>query len=228
MDDTWLDELDTVKRSSDALLPADGVLKAHEIVAAAAEAMASGVVVKDSGSHKYWVTKLGPCASPDRSLASCHFGAMAFALPAAIGAAIARPDEPIIVTCGDGGLLMALNELHTAVTQRCDNLKIIVFNNSGLGSTRDYEWSTGVTRALSDFVEPIGFAAIAQALGIASQTIRTRSEVTTMSARLRHPGLMLFDCMIDPLETMRPCVGYSQPLRALAPVLPPAIPLGAD
>ena len=116
-----------------------GPLKAREIVQAASDAIARGIVVKDSGANKYWVTNHAPCMSPYRTVASCHFGSMGFGIPAAIGASIGCGESTVVATCGDGSILMALSDLLTAVTERCTNMKVIVFNNAGLGSTRDYE-----------------------------------------------------------------------------------------
>ena len=191
-------------------------LGAREVIDAMSEAFHDAIVVKDSGSHKYWVTKHAPCALPRHSIASCHFGSMGFGLPAAVGASIAAPHERVIAVCGDGCLLMSLAELRTAAQEQCDNLKIVVFNNGGLGSTRDFEHRMGVSdHVISDFGGHSDCAVIAGAMGIRSYSVRRKEDLPMLSERLGGNGLALFDCHIDPAEPMSPSVPYTQPLEGL-------------
>ena len=193
-----------------------GALRAHEIVDTVSETLPDAIVVKDSGSHKYWFTKRAPCALPRRSIASCHFGSMGFGLPAAVGASIAAPRDPVVAVCGDGCLLMSLAELRTAVHERCDNLKIVVFNNGGLGSTRDYERHLDASAPfISDFDERADCAAIARSMGVESHSVRRREDLPLLSAQLGRSGLALFDCHLDPAERMSPGVSYTRPLDGM-------------
>jgi acetolactate synthase-1/2/3 large subunit len=73
----------------------------------------------------------GRCRQPFDVLISNGLGTMAFALPAAIAAAIHDPERPVIAVTGDGGLLMCLGELATAVQQRC-RLVVVVLNDGSL------------------------------------------------------------------------------------------------
>ena len=199
------------------VIGARDVIDAREVIDAMSEALHDAIVVKDSGSHKYWVTKHAPCALPRHSISSCHFGSMGFGVPAAVGASIAAPYERVIAVCGDGCLLMSLAELRTAAQEGCGNLKIVVFNNGGLGSTRDFEHRMGVVsdHAISDFGGHADCAGIAEAMGIRSYSVRGREDLPKLSERLGRDGLALFDCHIDPAEPMSPSVPYTQPLEGL-------------
>ena len=211
-----LDELRAWRRSEPRAMVRRGALGAREIINAASEALRDAIAVKDSGSHKYWVTQYAPCSHPRKSIASCHFGSMGFGLPAAVGASIAHPGASVIAICGDGCILMSSAELRTAVVERCDNLKVIVFNNGGLGSTRDFEHRIGASsRVLSDFGEHVNCAGIAQAMGMPSHTISRREDLPTLSQGLLQSGLALFDCHIDPAEPKSPSVPYTKPLDAM-------------
>ena len=191
-------------------------LGVREVIDAMSEALHDVIVVKDSGSHKYWVTKHAPCALPRHSIASCHFGSMGFGLPAAVGASIAVPHEPVIAVCGDGCLRMSLAELRTAAEEQCGNLKIVVFNNGGLGSTRDFEHRMGVSgHVISDFGRHSDYTAIARAMGIRSYSVRRKEDLPILSERLGRNGLAFFDCHLDPAEPMSPSVSYTQPLEGL-------------
>ena len=193
-----------------------GRLSAREIVDSASEALHDAIVVKDSGSHKYWLTQHAPCALPRNSIASCHFGSMGFGLPAAVGACIANPDRQVVAVCGDGCILMSSAELRTVVQEKCDNLKILVFNNGGLGSTRDFEHRLGVSgRPISDFGGHVDCAGIAEAVGLRSYSISRRDDLPMLSRLLGQSGLAFIDCHIDPAEPKSPGVPYTQPLDVM-------------
>ena len=213
---TFLDELAVWRQSNpDSTVPG-GPLGAREVIDAASEALRDAIVVKDSGSHKYWVTQYAPCSRPRNSIASCHFGSMGFGLPAAVGASIANPGTPIVAVCGDGCVLMSSAEIRTAVQEQCDNLKVIVFNNGGLGSTRDYERRIDASgRPISDFGAHVDCAGIARSMGMASYSVCGRDELPMLSRLLGRRGLALFDCHIDPAEPRYPSVPYTQPLAAI-------------
>ena len=211
-----IDELRAWRRSEPRAMATGDVLGAREIVDVASEALGDAIAVKDSGSHKYWVTQYAPCSHPRKSIASCHFGSMGFGLPAAVGASIANPGTPVVAVCGDGCVLMSSAELRTAAQERCDNLKVIVFNNGGLGSTRDFEHRIGASdRVISDFDRHADCAAIAESMGMPSHTISRREDLPILSRGLLQGGLALFDCHIDPAEPKSPSVPYTRPLDAM-------------
>ena len=212
----FFDDLAAWRRSEPETETNRHALGVREVIGAMSEALHGAIVVKDSGSHKYWVTKHAPSALPRHSIASCHFGSMGFGLPAAVGASIAAPHEPVIAICGDGCVLMSLAELRTAAQEQCDNLKIVVFNNGGLGSTRDFEHRMGISnRVISDFGGHSDCAGIARSMGIRSYSVRRRDDLPMLSEQLGRNGLALFDCHIDPAEPMSPGVPYTQPLEGL-------------
>ena len=193
-----------------------GRLSAREIIDCASAALHAAIVVKDSGSHKYWLTQHAPCVLPRNSIASCHFGSMGFGLPAAVGACIANPGRPVIAVCGDGCILMSSAELRTVVQEKCDNLKILVFNNGGLGSTRDFEHRLGVSgRPISDFGGHVDCAGIAESMGLRSYSVSRRDELPTLSRLLGQSGPAFIDCQIDPVESKSPGVPYTQPLDVM-------------
>ncbi|QEZ44366.1 acetolactate synthase [Cupriavidus oxalaticus] len=101
-------------------------------------------------------------------------GAMGYGLPAAIGAAMARPDRLVVAVAGDGCLLMHGEELATAVQQ---NLRIIVIviNNQGYGAIRSAQ--------LRQFGRPVGtalrnpdFVAYATAFGALAERVQTTAD----------------------------------------------------
>jgi len=65
----------------------------------------------------------------DRFLTSGGMGAMGFGLPAAIGAALARPDLPVVLISGDGSFQLNIQELQT-VRRNNLRMRIILFRAS--------------------------------------------------------------------------------------------------
>ncbi|MFP5489077.1 MAG: thiamine pyrophosphate-binding protein, partial [Acidimicrobiia bacterium] len=106
-----------------------GPIELVEAVVAATPREATTTV--DAGAHFLSVMPLWPAAAPHRLLISNGLATMGFALPAAIGAAIARPGEPIVAMVGDGGLSMTLGELETIARYRLP-ITIVLFDDAAL------------------------------------------------------------------------------------------------
>lgn len=88
-------------------------------------------VTVDAGAHFLAVMPFWPVAVPHRLLISNGLATMGFALPAAIGAALARPGEPVLALTGDGGLSMVLGELET-LARLALPVTVVVFDDSAL------------------------------------------------------------------------------------------------
>ena len=90
------------------------------------------IVTADVGGFRLWTMQLFEAYRPDRFVAAGSWAGMGVGLPAAIGAGIAEPATPIVCLTGDGGLLMCIHELHTAVEEGVD-LTVVVSNNRDYG-----------------------------------------------------------------------------------------------
>ena len=106
----------------------------------------------------------------------CGYGALGFALPAAIGAKIAQPGRPIVALAGDFGLQFTLQDLMTAVELEL-SLPVIVWNNAASGQIRDDMFAAGIP--------PVGvvarnpdFVAVARAFGAEGIRAASRAELT--------------------------------------------------
>lgn len=95
----------------------------------------NAILVTDSGYNervtmRHWLTH-----TPRTFISPSNYACMGFAIPTAIGAAIAFPDRKIVAVVGDGGLVMSGLEMMTAVREKL-NLTIIVLNNKGFGAIK--------------------------------------------------------------------------------------------
>ena len=75
------------------------------------------IVLVDTGALKMWMARLYPTYSPNTCLISNGLSTMAWSLPGAIGAKMARPDAKVLVATGDGAFLMNSQEIETAVRE---------------------------------------------------------------------------------------------------------------
>ena len=89
------------------------------------------VVCVDVGQNQIFACKYLP-QKHGRLLTSGGLGTMGYALPAAIGVKVARPDRQTVVVCGDGSFQMAMNEL-AAIRCADMDIKIVLFRNHVLG-----------------------------------------------------------------------------------------------
>ena len=98
----------------------------------------NAVVVTDVGQHQMWEAQYYKHDAPRSLITSGGLGTMGFALPAAIGAKMARPDAEVWVVVGDGGFQMTMCELATAVQEGLD-INIAIINNGYLGMVRQWQ-----------------------------------------------------------------------------------------
>jgi thiamine pyrophosphate-dependent acetolactate synthase large subunit-like protein len=115
------------------------------------------------------------------------FGTLGYALPAAIGAKIARPRRPVVALCGDGGLMFSCQELATAAAEGLP-LPVVVFVNGGYGEIRAQMAAAGIEPLGVDLPVP-DLIALATSLGGAGFAVRTPDDLTRLvKGSLEHPG----------------------------------------
>ena len=95
-----------------------------------------GIVTVGSGHPQSSTKQAFPIYEPRTHITSGSFSSMGFALPAAIGAKLAKPDTPVVCIIGDGDFLMSVQELAMCVTYNIP-VVFLVLNNSGYVSIRD-------------------------------------------------------------------------------------------
>jgi acetolactate synthase-1/2/3 large subunit len=91
-----------------------------------------GIVTTDIGGFRLWSKQTFEAYEADGYVTAGSWAGMGVGLPSALGAAVAHPDRPVVSLHGDGGLMMCLTELHTAVEHGLD-VVVVVFNNSDYG-----------------------------------------------------------------------------------------------
>jgi acetolactate synthase-1/2/3 large subunit len=176
---------------------------------------ADTIVVTDVGQLQMWEAQYFKHESPRSLITSGGLGTMGFALPAAIGAKVARPEAEVWVVVGDGGFQMTMAELATMVQEKL-KIHIAVINNGYLGMVRQwqeffYERNYESTPLLSP-----NFCKLADAYGIRSAAVAKRAEVVpaVQSARQR-PGPMLIDFQVEQEDSVYPMVAAGAALHEM-------------
>jgi acetolactate synthase-1/2/3 large subunit len=164
------------------------------------------VVVSDVGQHQMWEAQYYKHDRSRSLITSGGLGTMGFALPAAIGAKVARPDAEVWVVVGDGGFQMTMAELAT-IAQEHLNVKVAIINNGYLGMVRQWqEFFYDKRYAATPLLNP-DFKKLAEAFGIAATRVSRRSEVAgAVDEARRLPRAALIDFQVEQEDSVYPMV----------------------
>jgi len=173
------------------------------------------VVVTDVGQHQMWEAQYYRHEKPRTLITSGGLGTMGFALPAAIGAKMARPEAEVWVIAGDGGFQMTQCELATLQQEKLD-IKIAVVNNGYLGMVRQWQEFFYDKRYASTPMLSPDFVKLADAYGIAGHRVNKRSEVAPTVQAVRASGQpALIDFRVEKEEAVYPMVPAGADLHAM-------------
>ncbi len=168
----------------------------HQAVQAVAEWTAArdgATVTLDAGAHFLVAMPFLEVSEPRRTLISNGLSTMGYALPAALGAALARPGTPAVCLTGDGGLGMALAELETLARTAAD-VVVVVFNDAAL-TLIELKQLPGQGGSPAVRYLTTDYAAVARASGMEGVIAENREQ---FRRALRGPRPRLIDARIDP------------------------------
>jgi acetolactate synthase I/II/III large subunit len=176
--------------------------------------------VVDVGQHQMWAAQSLELNEGQRFITSGGMGSMGFALPAAIGVAIANTPQPVVVIAGDGGFQCNLQELQTVVRNQLP-LKIVVINNRCHGMVRQFQASYFQSRhpaTLWGYSTP-DFTRVAAAYGIESRHLSAPEEIGSALAWLwqkpHEPALL--EVRISTLTNVCPKVSFGGLITEMEP-----------
>ncbi|CAN5568600.1 acetolactate synthase large subunit [soil metagenome] len=117
----------------------DGPIKPQFVVERFAElTRGDAIVATGVGQHQMWASQMMRVNKPYSWVTSGGLGTMGFAVPAALGAKVGRPDERVVAIDGDGCFQMTAQELATATLERIP-FTVAILNNSNLGMVRQWQ-----------------------------------------------------------------------------------------
>jgi acetolactate synthase-1/2/3 large subunit len=134
------------------------------------------IIVTDVGQHQMWEAQYYPHNQPRTLVTSGGLGTMGFALPAAIGAKMGRPEAEVWVIAGDGGFQMTACELQTCAQEGLD-INIAVINNGYLGMVRQWQEMFYDKRYSNTPISSPNFVKLAEAHGLTGGVVEHRGEI---------------------------------------------------
>lgn len=134
----------------------------------------SDIVISDVGVHKLWIAKIYNTYTPNTCIVPNGFCSMGFSLPAAIAAQLVDPSHKIVVMCGDGGFLMNVQEIETAVRLRLPIIVIVWcdYDYGMISLKQKYEFGRS---AFTKFNNP-NFVKLAESFGAIGYNVRSTEE----------------------------------------------------
>jgi acetolactate synthase-1/2/3 large subunit len=229
----WLSAIDRLKGDTAVRdiknLPDEGHLYAAHVIHDLWHATnGKAVVVTDVGQHQMWEAQYYHHDVPRSLITSGGLGTMGFALPAAIGAKVARPNAEVWAIVGDGGFQMTMAELATIAQEGID-VNVAIINNGYLGMVRQwqeffYERRYAATPLLSpDFVK------VAEAYGLRGIAVRKRADVIpAVEAARRARETVVIEFAVEQEDTVYPMVPAGAALHQMIRRPSPIAETGTD
>jgi acetolactate synthase-1/2/3 large subunit len=132
------------------------------------------ILISDVGAHKLWIAKTYYTYHPNTCLISNGFASMGFALPGAIAAQLAFPERKVVAMCGDGGFLMNVQEIETAVRLKLPVI-IVIWCDKEFGVIALKQIDEFGKKAFTEFNNP-DFVKLASSFGAIGYAVKSTVE----------------------------------------------------
>ncbi|MBN9154843.1 MAG: thiamine pyrophosphate-binding protein [Microbacterium sp.] len=182
---------------------ADGRLDPRTVAARIGELLPDDrVVVSDGGHFIGWANMYWPVASPDRMIMiGTAYQSIGLGFPSVAGAAMARPESTVVLTTGDGGGLMALADLETAVRVAGGRGLAVVWNDGAYAAEINLYGLKGLAEGPM-LIPEVDFAGLAEAVGAEGVIVRSITDLDRLAAWTATPAderpFLLLDCRVSP------------------------------
>jgi thiamine pyrophosphate-dependent acetolactate synthase large subunit-like protein len=201
----WRESVDLMPlRAYDAgeHVASDGRLDPRAVAARIAQLLPDDrVVVSDGGHFIGWANMYWPVASPDRMMmVGTAFQSIGLGWPSVAGAALAKPASTVVLTTGDGGGLMALADLESAVRVAGGRGIAVVWNDAAYGAEVNLYGLKGLAKEPM-LIPEVDFAALASGVGAEGVVVRTLADLDRLAAWTAEPEtsrrFLVLDCRIS-------------------------------
>ena len=222
--ESWLREISSLRAQWPdvcELIGVAGINPNHFMHQLSQKSASSAAYVVDVGNHQMWAAQSLELRAEQRFLTSGGMGSMGFALPAAVGAALAAKGQPVVVVAGDGGFQCNIQELQTIVRNKLP-LKIVILNNHCYGMVRQFQESYFEARYQSTMwgYSAPDFANVAQAYGIAgrklSEPADAEAAISWLWERPQEPSLL--EVEIHPYANAYPKIAFGCSISEMEPL----------
>lgn len=181
---------------------ADGRLDPRSVAARIGELLPEDrVVVSDGGHFIGWANMYWPVASPDRMMmVGTAYQSIGLGFPSVPGAVLAKPESTVVLTTGDGGGLMALADLESAVRVAGGRGMAVVWNDGAYGAEVNLYGLKGVAQEPM-LIPEVDFAGLARSVGAEGVIVRTLADLDRLQSWAAEDAasrpFFLLDCRIS-------------------------------
>jgi acetolactate synthase-1/2/3 large subunit len=160
------------------------------------------IVISDVGAHKMWIARHYQCYEPNTCIISNGFATMGIAVPGAIGAKIVYPDKKVLAICGDGGFMMNVQELETALRAKTPFVTLI-FEDCSYGLIKWKQQDQYGMSCYTDFTNP-NFVKLAEAMGAVGYRIEKAEDlIPTLEDAFKQSVPAIIACPVDYSENTK-------------------------
>jgi len=193
-------ELDILNAEVDELIPPMVMRELWHVT------QGNAIIVSDVGQHQMWEAQYFLHERPRQLLTSGGLGTMGYALPAAIGAHFAAPDETIWAVVGDGGFQMTIQELGVVMQEQVP-IKIAIINNGFLGMVRQWQELFYEKNYAGTPIHSPDYITLAAAYDIPARRVTTQAEVTSaLKEAQAHDGPFIIEFRVKEEVNVYPMV----------------------
>jgi len=180
------------------------MLHSYEVIKAINEFTKDKNVIftTEVGQHQLWACKNLNLSKDRKILVSGGSGTMGFGFPAAIGAAVARPDSTVICITGDGSFQMGLHELATCKDFNL-NIKIMILNNGYLGMVRQLQEKNCNRHYSQTKISNPDYVQLAASYNLGAERVTKFEEIIpALTKAFSEYGTHIIDFAVEPEENL--------------------------
>ncbi|SEF36640.1 benzoylformate decarboxylase [Amycolatopsis pretoriensis] len=181
--------------------PSDEKLTAEYVYSTLADLLPdNAIVVEETPSHRGILHDHLPITATDMGFLTMASGSLGYGVPGAVGAALARPDRPVVGVIGDGSSMYGIQALWTAARQELP-VTILIMDNTEYAAVRILGETIGGAKLPGTELGGIDFAALASSMGCQGVTITEPAGlVPGLTAALADPRPTLVHVKVAPSE----------------------------
>ena len=160
------------------------------------------IVICDVGAHKMWMSRMFRCEHPNTCIISNGFASMGIAVPGAIAAKLAYPEQKVVAVTGDAGFLMNSQEIETAMRLNIA-IVILIWNDASYGLIEWKQQNQFGRTSNVKFTNP-DFVQYAQSFGAHGVKIEsTQQLMPELLSALARDTVTIIDCPVDYRENLK-------------------------
>ena len=181
----------------------------------------NNIIVADDGGHLTWTIQAFKVKYGQKLFSAFGNSPMGYALPASIGASIAKNKSKVICIDGDGSIQINIQELHTVDKLKLP-IKIFILNNNGYGIIKQFQelYLGKRFEASGKGVSNPNFKKISKAFNINYNLIKNHNDLKYIKKIISSKSPEIIEVMIKSNQKIIPKLQFGNPIEDMSPLLP--------